>query len=238
MAVSVRRDWDLAYDGDDVLRSQGADPGVLRGRRPELADLADRALELGRPLVRPAALTRRLRVASVRHDRILLEGGATLSGPLVVEHLAGAETIVVMLCTIGSALEEEARRVSGADLGWGLALDAVGSAAVYALSAAVCNVVELQAAAAGLQTSLPLSPGMEGWDVDPGQRELFALIDPEPVGVALSPGMEMHPLKSTSSVIGVGAGLAGAGSVCDYCSLRETCRHRIAEDHAGVRPAR
>jgi hypothetical protein len=203
-----------------------------------LVDLAARALELGRPLVLPAALTRSLQVASVRHNRIVLEGGAALGGPLVVEHLGGAETVVAMLCTIGSVLEEEARRVSGTDLGLGLALDAVGSAAVYALSAAACNVVEREAGVAGLGTSLPLSPGMEGWDVDPGQRELFSLIDSEPIGVTLSPGLEMRPLKSTSSVIGIGPDLTGAGSVCDHCALRDTCRHRIAEDHAGAGPAR
>lgn len=238
MAMAVRRDWELAYDVDDVLRSQGADPGVLRSRRPALVDLAARALEIGRPLVRPAALLRRLRVESVGHDRISLEGGARLSGPLVVEHLGRAETVVVMLCTVGSALEEEAHRVSSADLGLGLALDAVGSAAAYALSAAACNVVEEEAGAAGLETGLPLSPGMEGWDVESGQRQLFALIDPERIGVAVSTGLEMRPLKSTSSVIGIGAGLAGAGSVCDHCALRDTCRHRIAGGHAGVGSAR
>jgi hypothetical protein len=226
--MTVRRDWDLDYDADDVLRSQAADPAVLRSRRPELVELAERALEIGRPLVQPAVLSRSLRVESIRHNRITLAGGAALSGPLVAEHLGGAEAVVVMLCTIGSTLEEEANRVSGHDLGFGLALDAVGSAAVYALSASACNVVERDARTTGLATSLPLSPGMEGWGVDPGQRELFALIDPESIGVVLSSGLEMWPLKSNTAVIGIGADLAMKGAVCDYCSMRDTCRHRIA----------
>ena len=49
----------------------------------------------------------------------------------------------------------------------------------------------------------------------------------------MSAGLEMRPLKSATEVIGVGADLAAEGSVCDYCSLRDTCRHRIALEHEG-----
>ena len=37
---------------------------------------------------------------------------------------------------------------------------------------------------------LPLSPGMEGMPVDPGRREIFAMIDPSEVGVILNPSLE------------------------------------------------
>jgi len=226
--MSVRRDWDFRYDVDDVLRSQSADPGVIRSRRPALVALAERALQEGRELVRPAVLTRTLNVESSRHNRVTLEGGSTLSGPLITEHLGGAETVVVILCTIGDELGERVIRETAGHVGFGFALDAVGSAAVHSLSAAACNRVEQEAIASGLQTSLPLSPGMEGWDVDPGQREIFSMIDPEEIGVVLSPGLEMRPLKTTSSVIGIGADIATTGAICDYCAMRDTCRQKIA----------
>ena len=226
--MSVRRDWDLIYDVDDVLRSQSADPAVIRARRPSLIALAERALQEGRDLVRPAVLTRTLKVESSRHNRVTLEGGATLTGPLITEHLGGAATVVVMLCTIGDQLGERALRETADRVSFGFALDAVGSAAVHSLTAAACNQVEQNAIATGMQTSLPLSPGMEGWDVDPGQREIFSMIDPVEIGVVLSPSLEMRPLKSTSSVIGVGADIATKGAICDYCAMRDTCRHRIA----------
>jgi hypothetical protein len=231
--MGVRRDWEFDYDVDDVVRSQAADPGVLRTRRPELITVAERALEMGRKLVEPAVLTRRLAVEEVGHRHITLEGDASFTGRLVVEHLGRAETAVIILCTIGERVEEAARQESEENLGFGLALDAVGSAAVYALCAAACNRVEHDARQVGLVTGLPLSPGMEGWDVDPGQREVFSMIDAASVGVVLSPGLEMRPLKSATAVVGVGTDLAADGSICDYCSLRETCRHRLAMEHGG-----
>jgi hypothetical protein len=69
---------------------------------------------------------------------------------------------------------------------------------------------------------------MEGWAVDPGQREIFSMVDAAPLGVSLAPTLEMTPLKSTTSIIGIGPDLQPIGAICDYCSLRDTCRHRIA----------
>ena len=226
--MPVRRDWDLSYDVDDVLRSQAADPKAVRARSPKLVGLSQLALDAGRDLIDPAVLTRTLRVEATRHNRVTLEGGTTLTGRLVTEHLGGAETVVVMLCTIGDELGQAVDREIASNVGFGFALDAVGSAAVQSLNAAACNVVEQEAIAAGLQTSLPLSPGMEGWDVDPGQREIFSLIDPAAVGVVLSSALEMRPLKSLTTVIGIGEKIATKGAICDYCGLRDTCRHRIA----------
>ena len=190
--------------------------------------MAERAMAEGRDLVEPAVLTRQLGVEKTRHNRVTLEDGTHLTGPLITEHLGGAESVVVMLCTIGDKLGHQALSEVATNLSYGFALDAVGSAAVHSLSAAACNEVERVAAAAGLQTSLPLSPGMEGWAVNPGQREVFSVIDPGEVGVTVSPSLEMRPLKSITVVVGVGAEIATKGAICDYCALRDTCRHRVA----------
>ncbi len=211
-----------------MLRSQAADPDSIRARRPRLVAITDEALERGRSLVEPLVLTHKFAVKSIRHNRITIEGGGHFTGPLITEHLGGAESIVVMLCTIGDKLGWEATAESASNLSLGFALDAVGSAAVHALSAAACNAIERQAAAAGLQTSLPLSPGMKGWGVDPGQHKIFSLIDPAEVGVTVMPTLEMHPLKSVTAVIGVGAEIAIKGAICDYRPLDDTCRHKIA----------
>ncbi len=226
--MEVRRDWEFELDVDDVLRSQGADPAVIRTRRPSLVDLATRALDSGRDLLDPAVVTRALPVTNARHNRVTLNGGATLSGPLITEHLGGAERVTVMLATVGHRLEEAADRQSTKDLAFALALDAVGSAAVDALTVTACNEVEQHAIAAGLQSSLPLSPGMVGWDVGTGQREIFSILDPALVDVTVSSGMEMRPLKSATTVIGIGADIAIKGVICDFCDMRDICRHRIA----------
>ncbi len=226
--MTVRRDWHLDYDVDDVLRSQAVDPAVVRARRSQVVELAERALANGRHLIKPAVLSRRLRVDGVRHGRLLLEGGYRLTGPLAVEHLGPAEYVIVMLCTVGDSLAEAAVAEVSANLAYAFALDSVGSAAVTALGAAACNQVETEAIPAGLETTVPLSPGMEGMPVDPVQREIFAMIDPDRVGVELTPSLQMIPLKSVTMVLGVGENVAIPGGPCDYCTLRDTCRQRIS----------
>lgn len=226
--AEVRRDWSLEYDVDDVLRSQGADPDAIRERRPRLVALAQQALDQGRDLVEPAVLTQEVPVVDVRHRRVTLEGGVHLTGEAITEQLAGAEKVTVLLATIGATLGETAIAEAKTGLSYAFALDAVGSAAVHALSAAACNEIERSARESGLQTTLPLSPGMIGWGVDPGQRQIFSVIDPAEVGVVVSPTLEMRPLKSVTAVVGAGKAVATGGSICDYCGLRDTCRQRVA----------
>ena len=69
---------------------------------------------------------------------------------------------------------------------------------------------------------------MLGWEVDPGQRQVFALLDAAQVGVRLTSSYMMSPNKSLTLVLGMGENLTTQGRTCDYCSLKETCRY---QDH-------
>ena len=226
--MKVLRDWTLDFGVDDVLRSQGADPAAIRRRSGRLVDLTEQALEEGRELLDPVVAIGEFAVTRSLHNRVELEGGGRLSGPLVATELGRADSVAVMLCTVGAELGATAARLSERRLSYAFALDAVGSAAVHSLSAAACNRVERDALSGELQTGLPLSPGMIGWGVDPGQREIFSLIDAAAVGVELSPTLEMLPLKSLTAVVGIGPDMTSDGSVCDHCDLRDTCRQRVA----------
>jgi hypothetical protein len=52
---------------------------------------------------------------------------------------------------------------------YSLALDGLGSAATEALANAACTQTETEAKADGMQASIPLSPGMEGWPTGQGR---------------------------------------------------------------------
>lgn len=216
---------EIAFDADAVLRGQGADPAVLRQRSPDLVQLAEQALQEGLPLLEPQVAYRRCAVEQMRHERLLLEGGGFLSGSLIAQHLGGAREVIVLVCTVGAALEEYASEVMRDDILRGLALDGVGSAATEALANAACLHFEREAQAAGLQTSIPLSPGMLGWTVDEGQPQIFSLIDGGEIGVTLTESAVMIPRKSLSMVLGIGPQMV-AGRTCDFCTLRETCRYQ------------
>ena len=149
-----------------------------------------------------------------------------LKGSLVAQHLLPAKKVFVILCTIGASLEQYAAEVMAADMVLGLALEGVGSAAVEVLANQACNFFEAQAALGGLNTTIPLSPGMVGWPVEQGQPQIFKLLDGAAIGVALTPSFMMIPRKSLTMVVGAGQDLAIQGSTCDYCSLRATCLYR------------
>ena len=227
MINEVRRDWPIEIRVDDVLRAQGADPLVVRDRRPRLVEIARSAIEESRNLIEPAAVTATVSVDRVLHNRLDLEGGNRLSGTLVARHLAAAEELTFVACTIGPALPELAAEVVAADPVRGLALDATGSAAVHRLGAAVCKGAEVEAAERDLAVSVPLSPGLDGWPVEVGQPEIFQVIDPGSIGVEVTSSLQMIPVKSVTMVLGIGPNFDSGGEMCDYCGVKETCRHRV-----------
>lgn len=216
----------LELDADVVLRAQGADPAVLKARRPDLVADAARAIEIARPLLTPQVIYERWPVTSVRHNLLDLAGGRRLRGEFLLTHLAAASELVVILCTVGEAIEERVRATFSNDPVMGLALDAVGTAAVESLSVNATRYFEAEAAAQGMGISVPLSPGMEGWSVEEGQPQLFGLVPGESIGVRLTEHKLMRPGKSLSLVIGIGENVETQGSICDYCAVRATCRMR------------
>ncbi len=221
-------DWVLDLEVDHVLRAQGADPAVIRARRPRLVAVAEQALHEGLADLAPAVVYRELAVEGLRHETLALEGGSRLRGPLIAQHLAAARRVVVAVCTVGDGLEAKVHQAMESDPVFGLALDGLGSAATEVLASAAARRFEGQAQAEAMEATLTLSPGMIGWEVSDGQAQIFAIVDASPAGVALNPNGMMVPRKSISFVVGIGPGLAGPARACDLCGLHETCRY---QDH-------
>ena len=220
--------WEILLDEDAVLRGQGTDPAIIRQRSPRLVQMATRALEEGRSLLRPQVTFSQHEVKTVRHEQITLTDGGVLSGSFIAQHLGPAQRITVLVCTIGSELDDLVSRVSSEEMVYALALDGVGSAAVEALANEACRLLEVEAAQDAFQTSIPLSPGMIGWSVDQGQPQIFSLLDGEETGVTLNDYYIMTPRKSLSMVLGFGPDMGYQGKVCDFCAMRDTCRY---QDH-------
>lgn len=229
----------LHLDADAVLRGQGADPAVLRARRPALVNLAQQALDEALPLVEPRALVREFDVEGARHERLLLHGVAPsgdrleIAGKLIARHLGRARKLYVLLCTLGGSLEQYAEEMMSESPVYALAIDGVGSAAVEALANAACRYLEDQAAALGWKCSIPLSPGMIDWPVDEGQPQIFRLLETDdaadgPLPARLTASYMIAPRKSLTMVVGAGPDIEMAGRTCDFCNLRDVCRY---QDH-------
>jgi hypothetical protein len=82
--------------------------------------------------------------------------------------------------------------------------------------------------------ALAYSPGYCGWHIS-GQKQLFAFLKPEQIGISLTKSCLMRPLKSVSGVVIVGHGsiheFQDAYPFCERCRTHG-CRDRIAV-HAG-----
>lgn len=238
--MPVLKDWSIHLTAEDVLRLQGANPDLVRQRRPYLFEFAQWAVEESLPLLEPRVLYREFEVRSLTHERLYLDTDGSkshhrhsIAGKLIGEHLLGAQVLIAMLCTIGEALEETASLVLAEDALRGMALDAAGSAAAEVLATSASYHFERLASTRGMQTSIPLNPGMIGWSVEEGQPQIFELLAEEQAahpefGVSLNASHLMIPRKTISLVLGQGTHLARQGRICDFCSLNETCRY---QDH-------
>jgi len=225
MALRVEN-FNLKITTDMVLRGQGADPAVIRSRHPKLVEIAQVAIQKGLPLLSPLAIVRRVTIVSVHHQRIELEQGEILIGELPAQKLSAAREVLIAVCTIGADLERYASDVYHNDPSLGMALDALGNIAVEAVTTEVWHRFSAEAQQHGFQATLPISPGSLGWELGTGQRQIFDLLRPDPGIIRLNSSGQMIPRKSTSLVIGFGVGVDHAGSVCDYCSVRSTCRYQ------------
>jgi hypothetical protein len=222
--LDLWKDFDLSISVDDVLRGQGADPETVRLRRPALVKAAEQALAEGRAKIRPTALVREVPVLEQRHERLLLEGDAVLTGSLVTRHLSGAVRVAAAICTIGSALEIASTRLLGENTVLAMALDGLGNAAVELVGQQTCARIGERAWTDGMGTSTPLNPGAEGWSMEVGGAQIFALLDARLAGIQITSGGMMIPQKTISFVVGIGSGLAQTHP-CEVCSLKEICRY-------------
>lgn len=232
--MPILSDWNLEFSTDEVLRAQGANPQAIRNRRPAIVKTTEQAIARGRPLLHPRVLYEKYSVKQLVHERLDLEphrsnhGKYSLSGPLIAQHLARAGEVLLILCTIGSELDETVSSLFTVDPMTSLALDGVGSAAVENLALQACNYFEQEANAAGLKTTMPLNPGMVGWPVEVGQPQIFSLLDCEEIQVSLTDSWMMVPNKSLSLVLGLGKDVTVYGSTCEYCNLKDVCTY---QDH-------
>ena len=229
----VRSYPELKIDTDMVLRGQGADPAVIRQRRPRLVTIAEQVIVEGMRLINPVVVYRTLPVEKISHERFELAENVQLKGALLAEHLAPSQQIALMVCTLGAALESRVTELMQSDPVYAFALDGFGSVAAEALGLAICSELEAENQASGLFTSIPISPGMIGWSVGDGQPQIFAALDAAQIGVCLNESAQMYPHKSVSMMLGISSTPFSAGRTCDFCNMKETCQYQNREKHFG-----
>jgi hypothetical protein len=224
--------WKLNLDVDHILQGQGADPQVIRQRRPQLVELAERALHESPALLAPQLTYEEYKVEDFRHQKISLRDGAVLSGPAIGEHLAAADRVVIMAYTIGPELDRRVSSAMRSEPVYALALDGLGTHAVDHLGWLAYQHFEAQANAQGMQLTMPLSPGMVGWPFEKGQFQCMIMLDSSEAGIQVTESGQMIPRKSVSAVIGMGKQVRHEEiDPCDFCGVQHVCQFKGRHTH-------
>jgi len=156
------------------------------------------------------------------------------------EGLPGSQSVpagvphALAVCTIGTRLEERARRlIEEGDAARAMILDAIGSAAVEEVADRVNGELCDRHLAAGRQPGLRRSPGYGKWPVSE-QPLIFAVLQPLETGVELNDSCVMTPGKSISFVMPLDGGehVRGPRGRCARCGMRD-CEYRVAPGAPG-----
>ena len=141
--------------------------------------------------------------------------------------LDGAQSLAIAICTVGDEIEKiiDEHFAKGNFLG-GMIADVVGSRAVEDVAEKCAAFICSDATALNLSTSARLSPGYGRWDTS-GQRAVFGLLDPSPIGVSLNEHCMMHPKKSISFIMPLVKGETGRELElpCQRCPMKN-CGYR------------
>jgi len=218
------RDYQIQVSIDQILTCQGADPASLRRRRPDIIRLTEEVLEREWHLVKPVLLSQYYEVCSFNDGTLFLEGGGKLWGPAITQNIAVAEAVVVMIGTIGPGIDRRISESFSQKPSYALAVDGMGTAAADRLREAAEHTFQEQADSRGWRLSRYFSPGMVGWKIIEGQKQVFSLLKGEKIGVDLMFSGQMTPQKSISGVLGMGSRVERpTGPPCQFCSVQETC---------------
>jgi hypothetical protein len=227
--------------GFDVLRHAGVAP--LRGHAsPARERLRARALALAADegLV-DAAYSYRIVPLEAPAAPLLRAGGQAIEAPWLLPASGTLTALACAVCTIGPALEQRVRTLfEQRQPALATALDALGNELLFEVSRRAQDRLHADARRRGLSLAGELRAGDPGLALE-AQHAVLQLAWADTIGVTLGAGLLMHPLKSTSFVIGAGIDLpATAWSRCDTCRSRDKCalhtRPASVVAAAGARP--
>jgi len=215
----------IHVDVEQILRCEGHTGHEM------IVDTAGWAARRVCELAEPAATYRFIKVKGVSGRKLVVEERQLTIGPLA-RLLKPAEEILVGICTLGSGVEMEVRKLQ--DSGQFLESYLLNSAAFVGLDCAALelrSLAEAEASRRGWGLSAALSPGaVAGWDLS-DQSTLCSLVDLAAAGVELSPSQLLKPRFSLSVLIGLGKGYGAhrVSGTCAYCSLGKSCQYRAAD---------
>ena len=156
---------------------------------------------------------------------VLRAGGEALDALRLVPERGQLTALGVGICTLGPALERRASALFAEKrMSLALALDKLGNELLSALSRRVQDRIVIEAGKAGLTAAGELRAGDPGLPLS-AQTAVHRLAGAHEIGVRVTEGQVLYPLKSMSMVLGIGIDMPPAlWSRCDTCPSAPRCR--------------
>jgi len=162
---------------------------------------------------------------SANNSHILVEGLEFGIGKTVAKELRNATSVAFFICTAGEGISRRSQDLLlGDDPVLGYVFDLLGSMIVESATDLLQMEIQRMALAEGLLITNRYSPGYCNWSVA-DQHKLFSFFPENCCGIRLTDSALMHPIKSVSGIIGMGADVKFRDYTCDLCSQVE-CFHR------------
>jgi hypothetical protein len=157
-------------------------------------------------------------------SHVLRAGGETLDAARLVPESGQLTAVAVAVFTLGPALERRGSALfAERHMSLALALDKLGNELLFALSRRVEDWIITAARKARLTVAGELRAGDPGLPLE-AQAAMQSLAGADKIGVRVTPGQVLHPLKSMSLILGVGIDLPPARwSRCDDCPSAHKC---------------
>ncbi len=186
----------LEYDRAEALRYFGTQAGD-----EQAGAVADLAYQRLRDELQPRYTSRRMS-CSVQKDEVRLATGVIFHSRLLAEHLRACREIFLFGATLGIKVDIALRRIGLKETAGAAAGQAVAAALIESYCDQCCRELEQQLPA-GLRLLTRFSPGYGDWPLQE-QKLLCRLLDSSnTIGLTLTEGCMMVPIKSVTAVIGI-----------------------------------
>ncbi len=156
---------------------------------------------------------------------IEIEGTVFHTGKIIRNILRNSELYTFFAVTAGPEPERLAKSlIENSQFLEGYIVDMIGSGMVESVADQVHNHIKNLTQIRGQKATNRYSPGYCSWDVSE-QQKLFSLLPDGCCGITLSDSSMMTPIKSISSIVGIGSAVEYKDYYCEICSMKN-CLYR------------
>lgn len=190
---------DFSINIEDLLGPLGySDPDDVR---PEIMEQIVSATERCRGAMSGKAIYSCSEFSRVTGRNAIKIDGKTIVDETLIGALDGARALAVAVCTVGPEIDKIIEECfGGGEYLEGMIADVAGNRAVEDVAHRCARLICADARELDLSAGRQISPGYGKWDTS-GQRPVFEMLDPSPIGVSLNDYCMMSPKKSISFVV-------------------------------------